>query len=79
MDVLKVFKDSELVIHQVNNVYHMKDDKLVPYKRMVDDLRKYFAHITFQQVPSSENKVVDVWLHLFLFYRSQRMTLNMNS
>ena len=26
---------------------------------MVDDMKKYFAHITFQQVPRADNKVVD--------------------
>ena len=40
VDELRIFGDSQLVINQVNNVYRTKDDKLVPYKCMVDDLRK---------------------------------------
>ncbi|MDF3681073.1 hypothetical protein P3S38_29290 [Enterobacter hormaechei] len=41
-------------------MYQTKDEKLIPYKRMVDDLKKYFAHITFQQVPRVDNKAADV-------------------
>ena len=26
---------------------------------MVDDMKKYFAHITFQQVPRADNKAAD--------------------
>jgi ribonuclease HI len=51
VDQLDVFGDSQLVINQVNDMYQTKDEKLVPYKCMVDDLKNYFAHITFQQVP----------------------------
>lgn len=47
VDELKVFGDSQLIINQVNYVYQTKDDKLVPYKRMVDDLKQYFTHISF--------------------------------
>ena len=51
MDQLNVFGDSQLIINQVNDIYQTKDEKLLPYKRMVDDMKQYFAHITFQQVP----------------------------
>lgn len=64
VDELKVFGDSQLVINQVNNTYQTKDKKLVPYKWMVDDLWKYFTHITFQQVPWVDNKEVDVMVTL---------------
>ena len=59
VDELKIFRDSQLVINQVNNVYQTKDDKLVPYKRMVDDLRKYFVQVSLQQVPRADNKAAD--------------------
>lgn len=26
---------------------------------MVDDLQKYFAHVTFQQIPQVDNKAAD--------------------
>ena len=32
VDELNIFKDSQLVINQVNDMYQTKDDKLVPYK-----------------------------------------------
>ena len=48
-----------MVIKQVNDVYQTKDDKLVPYKRMVDDLCKYFVQASFHQVPRVDNKAVD--------------------
>lgn len=47
VDELNIFGDSQLVINQVNDVYPKKDEKLIPQKRMVDDLKKYFAHVTF--------------------------------
>ena len=56
---LKIFGDSQMVINQVNDVYQRKDDKLVPYKQMVDDLRKYFVQVSFQQVPMADNKAID--------------------
>ena len=59
VDELKIFGDSQLVINQVNDVYQTKDDKLVPYKRMVDDLYKYFVWISFQQVQSGDNKATN--------------------
>ena len=37
----------------------MKYEKLVPYKRMVDDLCKYSVMILFQQVPRADNKAID--------------------
>ena len=56
---LDIFGDSQLVINQVNNDYQTKDDKLIPYKKLIDSLRNYFTFVTFQQIPRAENKVVD--------------------
>ena len=58
VDQLNDFGDSQLIINQVNDVYQKKDEKFLPYKCMVDDM-KYFSHITFQQVPRENNKVAD--------------------
>ena len=44
---LHIFGDSQLVINQVNNEYQTKDDKLVPYKKLVDSLWNYFTFFTF--------------------------------
>ena len=59
VDELKIFGYSQLVINQVNDVYEIKDDKLIPYKIMVDDLHKYFVQVSFQQVPRVGNKAFD--------------------
>lgn len=56
---LQVFQDSRLVINQINDDYQIKDEKLMPYKKMVDDIKKYFVEITFQQIPRNDNKAVD--------------------
>lgn len=56
---LKVYGDSQLVINQINNDYQTKDDKLLPDKRMVDDFKHYFVHITFEQIPSLDNRVAN--------------------
>ena len=32
---------------------------MIPYKYMVDDMKRYFSHITFQQIPLAGNKAVD--------------------
>ena len=56
---LHIFGDSQLVINQVNNDYQTKDDKLVPYKKLVDFLRNYFTFFTFQQIPRAKNKATD--------------------
>ena len=56
---LHIYGDSQLVINQVNNEYQTKDDKSIPYKKLIDALRNYFTFVTFQQVPRVENKDAD--------------------
>ena len=56
---LLFFGDSQLVIKQVTNEYHTKDEKLLPYRRVVENLKQHFTEIVFQQVPRANNKVVD--------------------
>lgn len=45
---LHVFGDSQLVIRQATNDYQTKDEKLIPYKQMVDDLKQHFTKIDFE-------------------------------
>ena len=47
---LEVFGDSQLIIKQVLNEYQTKDDKLLPYKELVDQLAQLFTKIQFTQV-----------------------------
>ena len=56
---LEVYGDSQLVINQINDDYQTKDDKLLPYKKMIDDFKNYFVDIQFTQIPRSDNKAVD--------------------
>ena len=48
---LHIYGDSQLVINQVNNDYQTKDDKFIPYKKLIDSLRNYFTFVTFQKIP----------------------------
>src|SRR5271156_5870137 len=45
---LHIYGDSQLIINQINGEYQTKDEKLVPYKQLVEDLSKYFVFLTFQ-------------------------------
>lgn len=56
---LHIYGDSQLIINQINDAYQTRDEKLMPYKRMVDDLKKYFSFVSFQQIPKSANRVAD--------------------
>lgn len=56
---LQVFGDSQLVINQINDDYQTKDEKLMPYNKMVDDVKKYFVEITFEQIPRNDNKATN--------------------
>lgn len=61
---LQVYGDSQLVINQINDEYHKKDDKLIPYKNIIEYLKKKFTLITFEQVPREKNKAADIMVTL---------------
>ena len=44
---------------QIKNDYQNKDDKMIPYKKLIDTLRNYFTFVTFDQISRAENKVAD--------------------
>lgn len=48
------------MIHQENDDYQTKDEKLMTYKKIVDDFKKYFAKIIFEQIPRESNQVANV-------------------
>ena len=48
-----------MVINQVTNTYQTKDEKLLPYKHMVDTLKVCFVHITFEKKFREKNRVAD--------------------
>ena len=56
---LQIFGDSQLIIKQVLNDYQTKDEKLLPYKELVDQLTQHFTKLQFTQVPRLQNKAAD--------------------
>lgn len=43
----------------MNGEYQTKDDKLTPYKKLVESLKESFIDITFEQIPKENNKAKD--------------------
>lgn len=56
---LKVFLDSELVVHQMRGDYRVKDAKLKPLFAEAQFLAAQFRPITFQHIPRKKNAVAD--------------------
>ncbi len=50
--------DSELVVRQLNNEYKIKDPKLKPLKRRIDELCKNLE-IHFEHIPREKNEEAD--------------------
>ena len=48
-----------MVIRQVTDEYQKKDEKLLPYHRIIEDLKQSFTSIVFQQIPRINNKEID--------------------
>ena len=51
--------DSQLVIRQLNNEYKVKDQKLRPLKRRVDELCHSRMKVTFEHIPREKNTEAD--------------------
>lgn len=49
VDEFHIYGDSQVVINKVNDVYQTKDDKLLPYKRMRDDLKSKSPMLLFNR------------------------------
>ena len=56
---LSVFLDSQLVIHQLNNVYCVRDPCLFSKYLQVRLLSRYFDFITFTHIPKQLNQITD--------------------
>jgi ribonuclease HI len=50
--------DSELVVRQLNNEYKVKDMKLKPLKRRIDELR-HGLKVKFEHIPREKNEEAD--------------------
>ena len=57
---LGVFKDSALVISQINGEWDMKHPNLIPYREHVLTLIPHFEEDTFEHFPREENQLADV-------------------
>ena len=53
--LLKVYRDSALVIHQLRGEWKTKDHKLIPYQAYIWKLIEYFDDISFHHIPKEEN------------------------
>ena len=57
--LLKVYRDSAMVIRQFKGEWETKDHKLVPYQTYIRKLIEFFDEISFHHIPREENQMVD--------------------
>ncbi|XP_027186801.1 uncharacterized protein [Cicer arietinum] len=70
--VLEVYRDSALVINQLNQEWETRDKKLIPYFTYIKELFLEFDKITFHHVPREDNQLVDALATLsFMFQINQ--------
>ncbi|XP_043687571.1 uncharacterized protein Mb2253c-like [Telopea speciosissima] len=56
---LEVYRDSSLVIYQMQGKWKTKDDKLIPYQEYMEILSREFEEITFSYLQRDNNRFVD--------------------
>jgi ribonuclease HI len=66
--------DSELVVKQINGLYKIKNQELLPHYQAVKELAGQFDEITFQHVPRALNAAADKEVNLILDQRVGRKT-----
>ncbi|XP_073270718.1 uncharacterized protein [Primulina huaijiensis] len=54
-----IFSDSQLVAHQMNGTYDIKNERLVEYVKAVEAARELFTELVFKQIPREENEGAD--------------------
>ncbi|KAK5794236.1 hypothetical protein PVK06_035453 [Gossypium arboreum] len=57
--VLKVYRDSALVIYQLKGEWETRDSKLIDYRKLILELVKEFDDITFHYLPRDKNQMAD--------------------
>ena len=62
--LLKVYRDSTLVIHQLRGEWEFRDHKLVPYQAYIRILIEYFDDVSFHHIPREENQMADAFATL---------------
>jgi ribonuclease HI len=63
---IKVKGDSLLVINQINNIFKVKSDNLIPLFNKIKELQAKFEHISFEHVFRKFNKRADQLANLVL-------------
>lgn len=56
---LEVYMDSELIIKQINGLYKIKNQDLLPIYKAVKEIAEKFDKITFTHVPRAMNSIAD--------------------
>ncbi|XP_070020280.1 uncharacterized protein [Nicotiana sylvestris] len=54
-----VLGDLDLLVHQIQGEWKMRDLKLIPYRQCLHDLCQRFRSIEFRHIPRFHNEVVD--------------------
>ena len=66
--LLKVYRDSALVIHQLKGEWETRDHRLIPYQAYIKKLTEFFDDISFHHIPREENQMVNAFSTLaFMF------------
>jgi ribonuclease HI len=65
---LSIFLDSQLVVLQLNNVYHICDPYLFQKYLQVRILSRHFDSITFTHIPRQLNQITDNIANLVLYW-----------
>ncbi len=56
---IKIFLDSELLVRQMNGIYRVRNDKLIPLFHRARDILKAFESYTITHVRREKNKEAD--------------------
>jgi len=56
---VEVRADSELLIKQLNGIYRVKHENIIPLFQEAKEISKAFKKISFQHIPREENKQAD--------------------
>ncbi|XP_073138018.1 uncharacterized protein [Henckelia pumila] len=54
-----IYSDSQLVVQQVNKIFCTRDEKLIKYCKMIEELGASFNTWSIEQIPREENREAD--------------------
>jgi len=56
---LHIYRDSQIIVNQVSEVYNTKAKKIIPYKDFIAKLPFYFKEYQLENILRSNNRLVD--------------------